>query len=227
MAVPHRRLVLSVATVWRALCSSTSSSDVWAVLGGYVARGYSYGPVRGHLDGLRSMMVRNVYIGRGSSQRGLARSRWCNDFKVAVYGRDHATAQLVEKLVSDDALRARLWSCSGATLVCHCIVAVGPDQKYIASSVPMTSTSSPCPSVFWWRSSRFQQVGLAFRARGVSFKFAPRPLRYSCANMLVGPYEHVLVAQSAHHPLLAPHVIDDTAVFAFEIQEQSGPDVQR
>ena len=111
------------------------------------------------------------------------------------------------------------------------VVAVGPDQKYIDSSLPMTSTSSPCPSVFWCGSSRCQQIGLALRARGVSFKFAPRPLRDNCANMLdeesVDPYEYVRTAQSAHHPLLAPHIIDDTAIFALEIQAQLGPDVPR
>ena len=43
----------------------------------------------------------------------------------------------------------------------------------------------------------------------------------------LNPYEHVRIAQSAHHPLLAPHIIDDTSIFALEIQEQLGPDVPR
>ena len=78
-------------------------------------------PVRGWLDGIRRFMGGALYfIGRGSTQRGLKRSRFCNDFKVSVYGRDEAIWRFEQKLKSDPELRESLWTLSGLRLVCHC-----------------------------------------------------------------------------------------------------------
>ena len=76
-------------------------------------------PVHGWLDGIRRFMCGDYYIGRGSTQRGLKRSHFCNDFKVSVYG-DEAIWRFEQKLKSDPALRESLWTLSGLRLVCHC-----------------------------------------------------------------------------------------------------------
>ena len=44
-------------------------------------------PIRGHLDSIKRLMAGDVYIGRGSRQRGLEKSRWGNPFKLATHGR--------------------------------------------------------------------------------------------------------------------------------------------
>ena len=77
-------------------------------------------PTRGHLDAVRRMLRGDLYIGRGCRQRGLARSRWCNDFKVSVHGRATAISKFSKKLQQDEALRADVWSLSGLRLLCHC-----------------------------------------------------------------------------------------------------------
>ena len=38
-------------------------------------------PVRGHLDSIKRLLKGDVYIGRGSRQRSLPKSRYCNTFK--------------------------------------------------------------------------------------------------------------------------------------------------
>ena len=77
-------------------------------------------PIRGYLDDIKRLMVGDFYIGRGCRQRGLGRSEFCNDFKVAVHGRDAAISIFTEKLCSDRVLRSHLWRLSGLRLVCHC-----------------------------------------------------------------------------------------------------------
>ena len=54
--------------------------------------------------------------GRG----GLERSLYCNDYKVAVYGRSEAIRHFECKLATDECLQERLWTLSGLRLVCHC-----------------------------------------------------------------------------------------------------------
>ena len=44
-------------------------------------------PIRGCLDNIKQLMAGDVYIGRGSRQRGLQRSVWANDYKVSVFCR--------------------------------------------------------------------------------------------------------------------------------------------
>ena len=66
-------------------------------------------------------MAGDVYIGRGSIQRGLQRSVWANDFKVSVYDRAAAVQQFGEKLRRESSFRDLLWTLSGVRLVCHCL----------------------------------------------------------------------------------------------------------
>ena len=59
-------------------------------------------------------------MGRGSRQRSLQKSRYCNNYKVAVYGRDVAIAKFREMLLQDKSLHRSLWTLSGRRLICHC-----------------------------------------------------------------------------------------------------------
>ena len=61
-------------------------------------------PVRGHLDSIKRLLKGDLHIGRGSRQRSLAKSRYCNTFKGAQYGRSAAIAGFREVLLSDQQL---------------------------------------------------------------------------------------------------------------------------
>ena len=77
-------------------------------------------PVRGHLDAIKRLLKGDLYIGRGSGQRSLPKSRYCNTFKVSQYGRVAAIAGFRDALISDRKLHSSLWTLSGRRLVCHC-----------------------------------------------------------------------------------------------------------
>ena len=77
-------------------------------------------PVRGHLDSIKRLLRGDVYIGRGSRQRSLPKSRYCNTFKVSQVGRSVAISSFREALRADPALRNSLWTLSGTRVVCHC-----------------------------------------------------------------------------------------------------------
>ena len=77
-------------------------------------------PVRGHLDSVRRLLQGDVYIGRGSRQRALPWSRYCNNFEVSEHGRDAAIAGFRDMLLQDGALYASSWTLSGTRPVCHC-----------------------------------------------------------------------------------------------------------
>ena len=47
-------------------------------------------PIGGHLDSIKRLLKGDVYIGRGSRQRSLPKSRYCNTFKVSQVGRSVA-----------------------------------------------------------------------------------------------------------------------------------------
>ena len=77
-------------------------------------------PTRGHLDSVKKFMRGDLYTGRGSRQRNLGRSRYCNNFKVAEVGRDRAIQEFRTYLLGDKKLHGSLWTLSGRRLVCHC-----------------------------------------------------------------------------------------------------------
>ena len=77
-------------------------------------------PVRGHLDSIKRFLKGDRYIGRGSRQRSLGKSRYCNTFKVSQYGRSVAISGFRDALLGDRALYASLRILSGTRLVCHC-----------------------------------------------------------------------------------------------------------
>ena len=77
-------------------------------------------PVRGHLDSIKRLLKGDVYIGRGSRQRSLLKSRYCNTFKVSQVGRSVAISSFRQALLADPAIYNSLWTLSGTRLVCHC-----------------------------------------------------------------------------------------------------------
>ena len=58
-------------------------------------------PIRGHLDAAKRFLKGDLFIGRGSRQRPLQKSRYCNNHKVSEYGRDVAIAMFREILLHD------------------------------------------------------------------------------------------------------------------------------
>ena len=77
-------------------------------------------PTRAWLDEVRKFMRGDYNIGRGSTQRALTQSLFCNGYKVSVYGRKEAIWRFEQQLKSDPVLRETLWTMSGLRLVCHC-----------------------------------------------------------------------------------------------------------
>ena len=98
---------------------STGTQDVSA-LGESFAQTPLVVPVRGHLDSIKRLLRGDVYIGRGSRQRSLPKSRYCNTFKVSQVGRSLAISSFRQALLSDHVLLNSLWTLSGTRLVCHC-----------------------------------------------------------------------------------------------------------
>ena len=76
-------------------------------------------PVRGHLDSIKRLLKGDRYIGRGSKQRSLGKSRYCNTFKVSQYGRSVAISSFREASLADRVLYASLWTLSGTRFVCR------------------------------------------------------------------------------------------------------------
>ena len=72
------------------------------------------------MDSIKRLLKGDVYIGRGSRQRSLPKSRYCNTFKVSQVGRAVAISSFRQALLADPALRNSLWTLSGTRLVCHC-----------------------------------------------------------------------------------------------------------
>ena len=97
----------------------TGTQDVSA-LGETFAQTPLIVPIRGHLDSIKRLLKGDVYIGRGSRQRSLPKSRYCNTFKVSQVGRAVAISSFRQALLADPALHNSLWTLSGTRLVCHC-----------------------------------------------------------------------------------------------------------
>ena len=77
-------------------------------------------PIRAHLDLFKRLMIGDHFLGRGSRQRGIAKSVFCNTHKVSVVGRNRAIQLFESDLSEDRNLLERLWTLSGLRLVCHC-----------------------------------------------------------------------------------------------------------
>ena len=111
----------STATVAAGDAATTGTLDLSA-LGESLDRTPLVVPVRGHLDSVKRLLRGDVYIGRGSRQRSLPKSRYCNTFKVSQVGRALAISSFRDALRADQVLRNSLWTLSGTRLICHCRV---------------------------------------------------------------------------------------------------------
>ena len=65
-------------------------------------------PTREHLDWVKMLMVGDTYIGRGSRQRNLPKSRFCNVYKVSQYGRSAAITNFRQYLQRTRDLRVNM-----------------------------------------------------------------------------------------------------------------------
>ena len=77
-------------------------------------------PIRRCLDSVKRLLKGDLYIGRGSRQRSLSKSRYFNTFKVSEVGREMAIDKFRETLLHDQTLYRSLWTLSGRRLLCHC-----------------------------------------------------------------------------------------------------------
>ena len=77
-------------------------------------------PTSDSLERVRALMVGDMYVGRGSRQRGLTKSVFCNPFRVSDYGRSHAVKLFHQHLDGSHELQRDLWLLSGLRLLCHC-----------------------------------------------------------------------------------------------------------
>ena len=58
-------------------------------------------PSRAWVDEVKTLKQGDIYVGRGSKQRGLLPSFWANRYKVSKFGRDRAV-ELHRKEVQED-----------------------------------------------------------------------------------------------------------------------------
>ena len=65
-------------------------------------------------------MTGDRYVGRGSRQRNLPKSRYCNIYKVAEHGRASALTLYQQHLDSSAELKRSIWTLTGCRLLCHC-----------------------------------------------------------------------------------------------------------
>ena len=71
-------------------------------------------------NSVKQHMLGDIYVGRGSRQRNLKKSLWCNPFKVSEHGRALAVSKFEHHRRTDQDLNEALWQLSGARLVCQC-----------------------------------------------------------------------------------------------------------
>ena len=89
---------------------------------------------KGHSARQASHLV-NIFVGRGSRQRNLRKSTFCNDYKVLAHRRERAIELFDPQLKTDTSLRKMLWSLSVCRPPCHC---------QASQAWSLTSSSSSC-----------------------------------------------------------------------------------
>ena len=73
-------------------------------------------PIRANLDAIKRLMIGDYCIDRGSRQRGLSKSIFCNTNKVSAVGRERAIQLFEKDLSGNSKLCERLWTLSGLRL---------------------------------------------------------------------------------------------------------------
>ena len=97
-----------------------TAPHVSTVLSDVMSAGPWVVPIRGDLDDIARLMAGDLYIGRGSRQRGLLASPFSNPYKVGEYGRVNAIHLFEQYLDNSHDLVKLVPSLSGKRLVCHC-----------------------------------------------------------------------------------------------------------
>ena len=111
-------------------------------------------PIRGFLDDIKALMVGDVYVGRGSRQRGLSCNPFGNPFRVAEFGRDGAIKRFRGKLDADEDLLNTLWTLWRETDLplcrpdqsCHADVIIEAFQRRFPFSYDRSNLSQHPPS---------------------------------------------------------------------------------
>ena len=63
----------------------------------------------GFFDDTKRFMLGDLYIGRGSKQRNVTRSRFCNPYNVVHYGSNQAVSPFTQYLDDDISSRSEVW----------------------------------------------------------------------------------------------------------------------
>ena len=88
-------------------------------------------PTRAWVDEVKMLKQGDIYVGRGSKQRGLLPSFWANRYKVSKFGRDRAVELHRKEIQEDPQYGRRVHELSGKRLLCHC----KPDEKCHAQNI--------------------------------------------------------------------------------------------
>ena len=77
-------------------------------------------PTRCQVSEVKRFQKRHLYIGRGASHLGCARSFWANPFQVKRYGLQGALSKFEALLQSSTAMQSQPEQLSDKVLLCHC-----------------------------------------------------------------------------------------------------------
>ena len=141
----RRTILLRLGVCWAKVLSPGGSMHV--VLGS-IGRQFLFHLHGGPQTGFRGRCQKNdqgrhAHIGRGSRQRAWSKCGFCNNFKVAMWGRAEATSSFEEHLETDHSLYDAMWSLSGCRLNCCCTT----EQDFHAEAFVREFTSTP-PTLF-------------------------------------------------------------------------------
>ena len=76
-------------------------------------------PSRAFVDEVKALKQGDIYVGRGSKQRGLLPSFWANRYKVSRFGRDRAVELYRSEIREAHLYGRRINELSGERLLCH------------------------------------------------------------------------------------------------------------
>ena len=99
-------------------------------------------PSRAWVDEVKTFKKGDVFIGRGSKQRGLLPSFWANRYKVSKFGRDRAVELHATEVQEDPQYRLRIHELSGKRLLCHCRPAEKVSRRQPPSTLPRSAPAS-------------------------------------------------------------------------------------
>ena len=129
------------------------------------------------MDDIKRLLKGDCYIGRGSKQRRLAKSVFCNPYKVSQHGRYEAIRLFSQYLKGNETLRSKMWTLSGLRLICHCRSPRGVPRRRANFRVPQDFSARQSKRVSQATASRSTQLPVTAQGRsGFHGRLLSRPL---------------------------------------------------